>query len=157
MDWHRVTRRAMTYVAYFAALEGYRGNPPLDEFIARGIDEAIESLIEEDWSSERRDDPIDPEDSPYGQVSLAGDLSPAQARRVTLEFNIQPVRLRRPLFAALVDNRPFAEVAEEFGLATSELEGLVRTILAHMLRVDSTTAALEDVLEELNDLEEDPS
>ena len=149
MDWHRATRRAMTYVAYLAARDRYRGNPPLSEFLDRGIDVAIESLIEEDWSADRRNDPIDPENDPYGSISLAADVDPAHARRVTLEFNLQPIALRRPLYCVLVDNKSFEEASERFGYGLDELRGHVRVMLERMLRGADTDAQLDSLLEDL--------
>ena len=113
------------------------------------IDEALRSLVEEDWEGDRSDAPIDHELEQYANLALEADLDPRHARRVTLEFNLQPLRLRRPLYAVLVENRAFAEVAETFGLATAELESHLRTMLVRMLPPGGTEADLDGALDAL--------
>ncbi|MDF1798047.1 MAG: hypothetical protein P1V81_02635 [Planctomycetota bacterium] len=151
MDRARVRWRSVSYLAYLAARDGYRGNPPLDQFIERAIDQALESLIEEDWEADRSDAPIDPELEQYASIALEADLDPRHARRVTLEFNLHPLRLRRPLFAVLVAGRGFAEVAEASGLATAELERELRTTLTRMLRFNNPGEGLDESLDQAMD------
>jgi hypothetical protein len=78
MDNMRVAVRAVAYIAYFAARDGYRGDPPLEQFLHKGIDEAITSIIEEDWSNQRKDAPIDPRHDPYASITAAAGIDPTQ-------------------------------------------------------------------------------
>ena len=148
-DQKRVAWRSAAYLSFKAAERQYRGDPPLNQFIESAIDEALRSLVEEDWEGDRSDAPIDHELEQYANLALEADLDPRHARRVTLEFNLQPLRLRRPLYAVLVENRAFAEVAETFGLATAELESHLRTMLVRMLPPGGTEADLDGALDAL--------
>ena len=146
MDKIRVAVRSVAYVSYLAARDGYRGTPPLEQFINAGIDEAITSIIEEDWSGEKSKAPIDPKRDPYASISLAADADPAEARKLTLEFNLLPPVHRRPLYAVLIENTPLAETAERFGLGTSELRTQVRALMARL-----TSTSDEDLLDSMID------
>lgn len=132
MDHMRTAVRSVAYISYFAARDGYRGSPPLEEFMHIGIDEAIRSIVEEDWASERKKEPIDPRFDPYARITAAADLDPAEARKLTLEFNLLPVNLRRPLYAVLIDNQPIRKAAQDHGFATSELEDDIRALLGRL-------------------------
>jgi hypothetical protein len=151
MDNTRVSMRAVAYIAYLAARDGYRGSPPLEEFMHKGIDEAITSIIEEDWSNERKDEPIDPRHDPYASITAAADIDPADARKVTLEFNLLPASLRRPLYAVLIQNQTIKHAAEAYGFGTTELKGKLRTLLGRL-----TGTVEEELLDALvRQLEED--
>lgn len=149
MDWERVTRRSMAYVAFIAARDRYRGKPDLAEYIDMGIDEAIHSLIEEDWNSDRRQEPIDAESDPYADVTLGAKLDPSHARRVTLEFNLQPISMRRPLHDVLVKNRSIAAAAKSSGIPMGEIRCHVRVMLGRMAYAEQTKAQLDALLANL--------
>ncbi len=68
---------------------------------------------------------------------------------MTLEFNLQPIALRRPLYCVLVDNKSFEEASERFGYGLDELRGHVRVMLERMLRGADTDAQLDSLLEDL--------
>jgi hypothetical protein len=142
MDHMRTAVRSVAYISYLAARDGYRGSPPLEEFMHKGIDEAIRSIVEEDWASERKKEPIDPRFDPYARITAAADMDPADARKLTLEFNLLPANRRRPLYAVLINNQPIRQAAQTHGFAASELKADIRALLSRL-----TGAAEGDLLD----------
>ncbi|MDF1798922.1 MAG: hypothetical protein P1V81_07080 [Planctomycetota bacterium] len=126
MDAERLQVRACAYVATIAVRDEYRGVPPLEQFLQTQIDEAIDSVLDEDWGSEYKNEPLDPDDYRYRMLSAEAGLEPAQLRRVSLAFNTAPTRTRRVLFGVLIQNRPLVEVARENALGLKESKAMVR-------------------------------
>ena len=133
MDVHRLAVRAVAYVAYIAVLEEYRGVPPLDAFLAKQIDESIDSIMDEDWASEYRREPLEPDDRRYRMISREAGIEPAMARRASLALNTEPIRQRRLFYGVFVKNKPLATVARENALGIKEAKGMIRATLKKVI------------------------
>lgn len=133
MDTHRLAVRAVAYVAYIAVMEEYRGVPPLDVFILKQIDESIDSIMEEDWASEYRREPLEPDDRRYRMISREAGIEPAMARRASLALNTEPIRQRRMFYGVFVKNKPLAMVARENALGIKEAKAMIKATLRKVL------------------------
>lgn len=126
MDVERLYWRATAYVAMIAVRDEYRGDPPLNDFLDKHIDESIDSLLEEDWAAEKRGEPIELGDPRYRMIAKQAGIEEPQARRVSLAFNTEPIRSRRLLFGALIKNLPLAKVARENAMNMAEAKKLLK-------------------------------
>ena len=133
MDVHRLAVRAVAYVSYIAVMEEYRGVPPLDVFIAKQIDESIDSIMDEDWASEYRREPLEPDDRRYRMISREAGIEPAMARRASLALNTEPIRQRRLFYGVFVKNKPLATVARENALGIKEAKVMIKATLKKVL------------------------
>lgn len=107
------------------------------EWFSARLSEAMESLTQEDWSEERLGLPSDPLDERYLRSMGPFELPANHARRVALLFNQTAAKVRRPLYAVLVKNRPMAKVAEAFGLQIDQLKTLTFDCLASFGSTDA--------------------
>ena len=133
MDVERLVARAEAYVAYIAVRQQYTGTPPLDAFIERQIDESIDSILEEDWSSEHKREPVEPDDPRYRMIAREAGIEPAQARRASLALNTEPLRTRRLFYGVFIKNRKLADVARENALGIAEAKEMVKQTLKKVL------------------------
>lgn len=133
MDAHRLAVRAVAYVAYIAVREEYRGVPPLDVFLSKQIDESIDSIMDEDWASEYRREPLEPDDRRYKMISREAGIEPAMARRASLALNTEPIRQRRMFYGVFVKNKPLATVARENALGIKEAKAMIKATLQKVL------------------------
>lgn len=86
LDEHRLTMRAMARTAYLAPR--YRGEPPLPEWLAARVDEAIQQLVDEDLADELRRVPVEePWDERYSFLAEAIGAKASVARTLCVRFN----------------------------------------------------------------------
>jgi len=127
------TRLRWRALAYCAMTAGER-NPHerLGVFLDRALDEAMASLIGEDWQADREGDPATAASSPFRQVAAGVGLRPERARRIALEFNLLDRKQRRPLYRILVEGAAPDEVAYAFGMQPDELARRLNELLDRM-------------------------
>lgn len=100
----RVYLRALARVAYGAPR--YRGEPPLDDWLAGRIDQAIEEILEEDLEAELANEPIPvPYESRLVSLAEGLGLEIGMTRRACLRFNALPDRVRRTFFALAIHGK----------------------------------------------------
>jgi hypothetical protein len=100
----------------------YRGEPPVDEWIARRIDESIEDILEEDEEGAVQNLPIE-EGFHYDALSEAVGFRPKVARRAHVAFNALPRVARAAWFAVVVHGR----TAEEYAATERSTPDLVKS------------------------------
>jgi len=132
VDAERVCCRALAQIAAEAAMEGYCGDRLFPAFANARIAEALDGILDEDWSEERLGLPVDSFDERYRLITLGSGLNASDARRVSLTFNKLPDPTRRPLYAVLVQNKPLAEVATKFDLTKDALKELITKVLVRL-------------------------
>jgi hypothetical protein len=101
VDPSRVELRSLARVAYSAA--GYRGVPPLAEWLSDLIDRAIGEVANEDREAERDGLPLaETSEAAFRFVSQLLGIEPQLARRATVAFNSLPAEVRSAWFAVAV-------------------------------------------------------
>lgn len=130
LDPTRLRWRALAYCAMAAS----ERDPcePLGTFLDRALDEAMASLIGEDWLADREGDPATSTSSPFRQVAAGVGLRPERARRIALEFNLLDRKERRPLYRILVEGAAPDEVAHAFDMQPDELAQRLNVLLDRM-------------------------
>lgn len=130
LDLERVVGTSMAYAAYLAERDEYDGDPPLQVFLEKAIEQSVETIGEEDRAKEMRGEPMDPLSDPYARVGFAPEVDPAHVRHAVLRFNGMQKAIRVPCYRVLVEGATFEEAVDGTNLSTAELEGHVTGILS---------------------------
>ncbi len=102
VDGQRLIEMVIARVAHDAM--SYEGDPPLDEFLTRCIDKAIDFfLIREAEEDEQGLPPEDPEDPYYDFFSQVLGVELSMARRMSVHFHYLPLATRRTFQAIFID------------------------------------------------------
>lgn len=146
----RVWLRALARVAH-AGL-GYRGSPPLDEWIAARIDKAIEEIQDEDLQAELANEPLQvPYEGRLLALSQGLGLEIGMTRRACIRFNGLPDRVRQTFFAVSILGRPVNRyVAEGNGppeQVNADLRAALLALSAYAEADDLDLGELDDDLD----------
>ena len=139
----RVHVRALAHCA--RAAQRYRGQPPLAQWLADRVDQALADLLREDAAAESRAAPLDVEHSPT-LVDLARPLGldPASMRRVCVAHNQLPERERRAFHGLVIVGRALEEVARAEGTSGVEVARRARRGLEAVLIASGVPARRAD-------------
>ena len=133
LDADQVQLRAVARCARFAAR--YRGQPPLECWLAEWVDEALLERVAEEL--ERADAPggggLAGGGAVFRHLSVPLGLDPACMRRACARFNALPESERRSFFDLVIDSRSLDAVAGENGASASAVARSARRALDVLL------------------------
>lgn len=125
LDAGRVHLRCLALCAREACR--YQGEPPLDEWLSARVDDAVEQILNED--------PSEGSDAgAWGPLAEPLDLDPGDARVACSVFNNLPIEERRAFFRLVIEREEPDRVANELGLALSEMLRFARSALEGLIR-----------------------
>ncbi len=130
----RVWLRTLARVAH--AAPGYRGRPPLDEWLRGRLDKSMDEILAEQVQQELEAAPLElPAEPHHAFVTERFGVEPGQARRACVRFNGLPDRVRHTFFALTVHGRSVhRHVAEGHGppeRVQADFETAVRALAAY--------------------------
>jgi len=115
LDSERLITRALAHTARRAV--GYRGEPPLDSWLADRIEDAAAELLSEDVEAVRNQDPIDRSDLRYRFLADALGVDAHVALRATAAFNDLPPDVRRDFWAVVREGKTIQATVTASGRA----------------------------------------
>ncbi|MCK6446103.1 MAG: hypothetical protein L6Q99_06890 [Planctomycetes bacterium] len=132
LDPQRTMLRSMALTARRAI--SYRGEPPLDVFLADCIDRSIDDLIEEDIEAERSGVPLELHDRRYVELAQSLGVEPIHARRIAIVLNTRADAERRAAFAVLIQRKSLDEHTRTSGQPREAVRTMVRDSLRRLSR-----------------------
>jgi DNA-directed RNA polymerase specialized sigma24 family protein len=139
-DVDRVLLRSFARTARFAVR--YRGDPPLDAWLASMVDEALADLLREDAEAERENAPLDErQHSVYCALARPLGLDPTRMRGVCSTFNALPDEERRAFHAFVIEGASLDDLARARSLSASEVARAARRALDALLERAITSRA----------------
>jgi hypothetical protein len=141
IDMERLCSRAFAQVAFDSML--YGGDPPLDEWLRRRIQKAIEGLLNEDCEIERASGLQDGDDDRHVALADLLGLRVDDARRACIAFNDLPDGVRSTYFRTVIEGQAIEEVARGLGVATERVREDLKRALLTIAREDGTKSKKE--------------